>query len=146
MPFKPGQSGNPRGKSNPGRAGRAPNWLKAKCRELVGNNKLISFLADVARGKDVVTRLSLDGDELHIPADIKDRLRALEMLLDRGYGKPQQEVVKTEFVFEFVGQLSEILNRVIPDQCPHCKNLLNLRNQTAQELESLSKKLDLDTV
>jgi len=90
--FKPGQSGNPKGGKigHKGGGGRPPEWLKAKCQELIDRNQLIEFLADVAAGKDVDQRINENGEVLKIPADVKDRLKATEMLLDRGFGKATQ--------------------------------------------------------
>jgi hypothetical protein len=79
------------GKHAPG-SGRPADWLKAKCREIVKNKKLVEFLGAVASGVDIDQSINENGECLKIPASIKDRLRAAEMLLDRGYGKPEQAV------------------------------------------------------
>lgn len=90
--FKKGQSGNPKGKSNPGLAGRPADWYKAKCAEIIEKNKLMEWLGQVARGEDVEQRVNENGEILKIPASVKDRMRALEMLQDRAWGKPSQDI------------------------------------------------------
>lgn len=56
--------------------------------------------------------------------------------------RDRHEVVETKFVFEFVTQVSAALSRVLPDRCPHCKTLLQLKGPIARELEELSKSID----
>lgn len=89
--FKKGQSGNPKGKSNPGLAGRPPSWLREKCQKLVEKDKLIQFLADVAAGRIPDHRV-VDGKIVEIPASLHDRKECAELLLDRGWGKPLQMI------------------------------------------------------
>src|SRR3990167_10008513 len=88
LPITPG--GKRRG------AGRPADWLKAKCQKIVDKSKLIEFLADVASGVNVDTKTVSTGQGMSqlvsVPADVKDRLRATEMLLDRAWGKPAQLV------------------------------------------------------
>jgi hypothetical protein len=55
------------------------------------------------------------------------------------------EVTETKFIFDFVGKISDILNRTVPDFCPHCKKLLTLRENTIKQLEELSHKLEVGT-
>jgi len=57
-------------------AGRPPDWLKKKCAEIADKNKLVEILAHIA--------VSGEKDS--------DRLRAIEMILDRSNGKPVQAV------------------------------------------------------
>lgn len=91
MRYKKGQSGNlkgcPKEKAN---GGRPPDWLKQKCQSLVDKRKLIEFLANVAEGKDVEQRINENGECLKVPADIKDRIKATEILIERGFGKAVQ--------------------------------------------------------
>lgn len=72
--------------------GRHPDWLKAKCAKILKDKKLIEFLGNVASGKDVEQKINENGEVLKVPADVKDRLRAVEMLLDRGFGKPIPDI------------------------------------------------------
>ena len=84
------------GKHAPG-SGRPPDWLKAKCQGIIKDKKLIEFLGDVASGEPVRNAVAIEGEKpvegAKVSADIKDRLRAAEMLLDRGFGKAEQAVV-----------------------------------------------------
>ena len=95
---KGGKPGNRGGNKN---SGRNPDWLKEKCRNIVEKSKLIDLLTDVADGKEIETSTVYDmqGNAIGTKksaAATKDRLRALEMLLDRGWGKPTQEVSADE--------------------------------------------------
>ena len=79
-----------------GAGGRPPEWLKAKCQKLIEKHKLFEWLASVAAGEDVEERIVYDADnnpqKIKRPADTKDRLRAFEMLTDRGWGKAVQAI------------------------------------------------------
>lgn len=95
MRFQPGQSGNPAG-SKPGNgAGRKPDWLINKCQTLVDDAKVVEFLAAVVKGEDVEQVVGDQGEVIRVPAAVRDKLRAAEMLLDRAYGKPGQPVTVT---------------------------------------------------
>lgn len=93
MPFEKGNKLGVGGKRK--NSGPAPDWLKARCRELVQRNRLINFLVDVATGKPVERTVTIDGSLVNIPASIKDRRAAIEYLIDRGWGKPSQEIAHT---------------------------------------------------
>lgn len=73
-------------------AGRPHDWLKEKCQEAIDKNKLIDFLTRVATGEETESHVTKDGDVVDIPMGGMVRLKATEMLMDRGFGKPQQEV------------------------------------------------------
>lgn len=60
--------------------GRPPNAIKDLCREFVFNDKLIEKLSTIAK----------------TAPQQRDRLRAIEILLDRSYGKPEQELGITQ--------------------------------------------------
>lgn len=87
---------NPGGTKNNG-GGRPPDWLKKKCQDIIQKNKLIEWLGKVAAGADVDQQINLNGECLKIPASVKDRLKAIEMLQDRGWGKPTQEIESSSF-------------------------------------------------
>lgn len=72
-------------------SGRPPNWFKAKCAAIVDKKKLLDFVGRVAEGLESDHRLS-EGVVVELPASIHDRLYAVEMLCDRGFGKPVQAV------------------------------------------------------
>lgn len=72
--------------------GRDQDWLKEKCRELVKKHAIVEFLAKVANGENVEQAVGGEGEVISIPASVRDRLRATELLLDRGFGKPDQAV------------------------------------------------------
>lgn len=80
-------------------AGRPPDWLKAKCANLVDKNKLIEFIVRVANGDETEPQIVRSGGDVSVEEcapSIKDRLRAVEMLLDRGFGRPTEHVEVTD--------------------------------------------------
>lgn len=79
------------GSKNPN-AGRPPDWLKSKCQDLIDKNDLVGFLSNVASGEDMEQVVTDAGEAIRCPASIRDRLRAAEMLLDRGFGKADSKM------------------------------------------------------
>lgn len=86
----------PPGKGGPREgSGRKPEWLSERCAEIVERRKLLEFLADVAEGKPIpkiMTNAQGVDVEVMVTADVKDRIKAVELLLDRGFGKSPQSV------------------------------------------------------
>lgn len=82
-----------KGKPSPG-SGRHPDWLKEKCQALISKHKLIEFLADVANGHFTEVEIAPGGKELLTKRSCgaETRMKAVAMLLERGYGKPAQAV------------------------------------------------------
>lgn len=60
-----------------GQIGRPLSSIKELCRQYVVNDKLIERLCKIAKDNKTATR---------------DQIRAIEVLLDRGFGKPEQEI------------------------------------------------------
>lgn len=73
-------------------SGRPADWLREKCRSIVVQKDLIGFLGKVASGDSVDFTVTKDGEVVPHPAAIKDRTKATEILLDRGYGKVLQDL------------------------------------------------------
>ena len=77
-------------------SGRPPDWLKEKCKGLVDKRDLIGWLSRVASGESEDTRIFFDNNNVvhheKVAAAIKDRIHAAEILLERGWGKPYQDV------------------------------------------------------
>jgi len=71
-------------------------WLSTKCRNFVDQYELLNFLCEVAVGKFFTEQIfETRGGRFEsrpVYPDIRDRLRAVEILLDRGYGKSVQEI------------------------------------------------------
>ena len=94
MPFKSGNKLATGG--HRANAGRKPDWLKDKCQAIIKDKKLIEFLADVAAGEPFIEKFAIVDskttpiEKMRQSADVKDRLKAVEMLLDRGFGKAIQ--------------------------------------------------------
>lgn len=61
--------------------GRPPNSIKELCRSYVFNDKLIEKLVSIAKSNTSQTR---------------DQIRAIEVLLDRGFGKADQSIEITQ--------------------------------------------------
>jgi hypothetical protein len=81
------------------KVGRPPNWLRERCKDLVDRQDLLNFLVEVAKGKDVESTLGPNGERIFLPAKVRDRMEAIKELIDRGWGKPLQEMsheVKTK--------------------------------------------------
>jgi len=57
------------------------------------------------------------------------------------FGKPVQhtEVVQMQFVFDFVGRVTRIINGNVPDNCPNCQHELGVRDRMILELEQTCK-------
>ena len=100
-------------------AGRPADWLIKKCQTLVDKRELVEFLADVASGKDMEQVVTDGGETIRVPASVKDRIRATEILLNRGFGKepateqtPEQSVMNAikaqEIVKEMERRFSEV--------------------------------------
>lgn len=89
MPRKPFKRGNKEavGGAREG-AGRPPDWLREECRKHAPN--ILDFLRQVALGEDVEQIVTDKGEILPVPAPVKERIKAGEILLNRGYGMPNQ--------------------------------------------------------
>lgn len=90
MAFEKGHKLAPGG-ARPG-AGRTPDWLKARCQEIVDKVKVIEFLGSVVAGEDVEQAVGDQGEVIRVPASVRDKIKASEILLDRAYGKVGQPV------------------------------------------------------
>lgn len=86
-------------------AGRKPDWLKLRCQKLIDRHKLLDYLARVAAGKETEQRSTKDG-AVTVEVSAHDRLHALEMLLDRGFGKASQPMMH-----DVGGTLEELLSK-----------------------------------
>jgi hypothetical protein len=85
-------------------AGRPSDWLKQRCQDVVVKKDLIGIISKIASGED-------------FQATRKDQLHAVEILLDRGFGKPNQtmEVKQIDtpcFGFMPAGAISQILEAI----------------------------------
>ena len=108
MPFSKGKSGNPKGgkKGHKGAGGRPPDWFVNECKKALEKGKIIGFIMDVATGKDVEQCINQNGECLKVPASVRDRLKASEMLMDRALGKPTQNI-ESNFLTEFMTELRQ---------------------------------------
>lgn len=94
MPSKLFEKGNQTAKGNKGGTGRPPDWIRDKIDEIVDWDKKIQFLNNVVDGKPVDRFYSAQGKRtnLLLPAGIRERIRALEILLERRWGKAPQDI------------------------------------------------------
>ena len=74
-------------------AGRTADWLKVKCQEIIEKRNLLKFLADVADGTYKEQILDGNGDLIDRNVAADTRLKALGMLLDRGFFKVPQPLI-----------------------------------------------------
>jgi len=93
MPFQKGNKLSKGGKRE--NSGRAHDWLRDKCRTIIERKKLIEFLGNVAAGEPFVEKVSIVStgkvfEKTIHSAEVKDRMKALEMLADRAFGKATQ--------------------------------------------------------
>jgi hypothetical protein len=72
-------------------AGRKPDWLKEKCKKLIDRKKLLDYLARVAAGEETEERATKYG-AVTVAVSAHDRMHAIELLMDRGFGKALQAV------------------------------------------------------
>lgn len=73
--------------------GPDPLWIKHQCENIVSKYGLVNFLGEIASGGPLTCKRKIDGKTVVIQLpepDIKDRMRAIDMLLDRAFGKPTQ--------------------------------------------------------
>ncbi len=71
-------------------AGRPPEWLKERCRE--AGPQVIEFLIEVSTGGPMEQVVNAAGETIGVPAAVKDRIKAAEIVLNRGYGMPNQPI------------------------------------------------------
>lgn len=81
MPFVKGKSGNPSGRP------RVPDELKKSCRRL--SMQGLRVLEEIINAKPVYDK---DGKLVTMGAKDADRLTAIKLVMEYGYGKPVQPV------------------------------------------------------
>lgn len=90
MPFQKGHKLAPGGKREG--AGRTPSWFREQCQKAIEEAKGIEFARDVLAGKDFPQLATGEGEVIPLPPALKERIKALEWLTERGYGKPEQPI------------------------------------------------------
>lgn len=90
MPFKKGNPGGPGG-ARPG-AGRPSEHLREMCQELISKRSLVERLAKFGSGDRIQQVVTDQGEEIPVPATAVVQVKAIEILLDRAYGKPDQSI------------------------------------------------------
>jgi hypothetical protein len=124
MPFKKGQSGNPKGKprgvSSPG-SGRTSEEFKVLCRDLANSKEAMEFLGALVAGDPIVEKVldAPDGEptQLLVSASPETRVKAWIALSDRGYGKANQYIehsghIATESEDEKKARRESVINRM----------------------------------
>jgi hypothetical protein len=108
-----------------GAGGRPKEILRRRCREEIETRKGIEFVGRVMDGTETeaMTVTVGSGKDAHtevvqVPAKIRDRLYAFELLMDRGFGKPEQGVTIEDerprrTGEEVMAHILELLPRVI---------------------------------
>ena len=90
--WKKGKSANPKGcPKGAHHEGRPPEWLRLKCQNIVDKNELLKVLSDVATGADMEQVVTENGETVSVPAAIKERLKAIEILLKHGWPASDKE-------------------------------------------------------
>lgn len=123
-------------------AGRPPDAIGVLCRKIIDRKKLIHILGNIAEGKDLDQVINDNGEVLKIPASIKNRIEAIKELLRHGHPteKPMLEL-QVDFIQQMNARLEEAIARAVPPKCPHCNNLLTMRQDIGRELTRLSQAL-----
>lgn len=84
----PGNPGNSGGKK--GRSGRRPNAITEAARDIVDDRELLNVAADIAVGDIWEEWTTKDGDVVSGPTKNSDRIAAIRLIIEYGYGKPKQ--------------------------------------------------------
>ena len=92
---------------NKGGTGRPKKEIKELCRNVVFNKKLIDRLVKFASGEDVHQVVNDEGEIIPIPCPPKVQLDAIRELLDRGWGKPSQEIQGTFNVNTIIDEINK---------------------------------------
>lgn len=115
--------------------------------KLANNPKVRKFVSDLATGEAIEEKVidsPVDGQPMKVlvSAPAKVRLECIREVYDRWMGKPTQhaEIVNIKFVFDFVQKISNVINRVLSDKCPHCGHSLEFRDQTIKQLEIIAEE------
>lgn len=135
---------------NKGGTGRPPDALREFCRNLSMSPKILKFVQDVLEGNPIEekTLLGLGSEEgakeikALVTASVKDRQAMLEKVWDRAEGKVGAKEPQMNFIIDFTQRVTYAVSRAIPDQCPHCKHELPIRENTIKELENVSKEIE----
>lgn len=92
MPFKKGNK-LAKGGAREG-SGHPSDWLRSYCQDAIKKHKLFNFLVEVAKGEYTHYEFDSKGKKRAMKrcAEVKDRMKALEMISDRGFGKPVQDI------------------------------------------------------
>lgn len=90
MPFDKGNKFG-KGGARPG-AGRPPDGLREMCKELISKKELVQRLAKFGSGERIQQVVTDQGEEIPVPANASVQVKAIEVLLDRAYGKPDQSI------------------------------------------------------
>ncbi len=108
-------------------AGRKPDWFKEKCDQALFEANADQFLKDTIAGN-----YDTKGAR-HV-----DKIKAIEVLKESSH--LQNSIANIKFVFDFVQKITNTINAVLSDSCPHCHKPLPFRSQTIQQLEVLASE------
>jgi hypothetical protein len=64
--------------------------LRFQIRELIRKKKLVKRYVGIAAGETIEQVVNGQGETLDLPPEVGEQRRAIEYLLDRGFGKPEQ--------------------------------------------------------
>lgn len=77
-------------------SGRPPDWFRQQCQKAIEEARGVEFARDVLAGKDFPQLATGEGEVIPLPPPLKERLKALEWLTNRGYGMPNQPLEVTD--------------------------------------------------
>lgn len=115
--------------------------IEARRRATKGVGKFVLY-----KGQPVMLT---DKDGKKIP--ITDRYYSDSLLmftlkkLDPSYRDQINHQVNVRFVTRALNDIADVVNKRVPDACPHCKTNLNLKPNIVEDLKELSKRFNVES-
>lgn len=127
---------------NPG-SGRPPNWFKQACDDALHKYKLFDLLANIAKGDKEDFLIVEGGKTRKIPARVRDRITAIQELIDRGHGRATQhiDVSSDAALMELLSLVTIAVKQNVPRACPHCKKELGFLQTLAEKFRDLEQRV-----
>jgi len=119
-------------------------------RELEKKELTIQFSNQLRMSKEDLRKIVMDEKtpikELGIAKGILKWLetgdfRYVQPYIEYIFGKTVQRTeIDISFVYSFVQKISNVINSILSDKCPHCGHSLEFRDQTIRQLEIIAEE------
>lgn len=129
---KPGHDGS--------NAGRRTKAFKNEAVEAFWKSDPIKLLSKIIKGENIPQKINSEGEIIDVPASPSDRIESAKILKEWAFGKEVTTTINLEFVYGFVQKITNIINKVLVDKCPHCGTQLPYREATIKELEVIAEE------